>query len=33
MRVTVKEQQVLRAAEILSRFNGVCALLPGNHDY
>jgi len=32
-RVTVKEQQVLRAAEILSRFNGVCALLPGNHDY
>lgn len=32
-RLGVKEEQILRVAKTLSRFSGVCAVLPGNHDY
>ncbi|NLP37422.1 MAG: DNA repair exonuclease [Firmicutes bacterium] len=32
-RPRLKEEQILRTAEILSDFSGVCAVLPGNHDY
>ncbi len=32
-RATVKENSVLKALDTLSRFEGVCAVLPGNHDY
>lgn len=32
-RLKIKEEQILRATRALSHFNGVCAVLPGNHDY
>ncbi|NLM52356.1 MAG: DNA repair exonuclease [Firmicutes bacterium] len=32
-RLKIKEEQILRVAKLLSRFHGVCAVLPGNHDY
>lgn len=32
-RLRVQEDQILKAAHALSRFGGVCAVLPGNHDY
>ncbi len=32
-RLRIGEEQVLRVARALSRFSGVCAVLPGNHDY
>jgi len=32
-RLKIKEEQILRAAQALSGFSGVCAVLPGNHDY
>ncbi len=32
-RLRMGEEMVLRAARALARFSGVCAVLPGNHDY
>lgn len=32
-RLNVKEDLILRVARTLSRFSGICVVLPGNHDY
>lgn len=32
-RCSVPEKTVLQAVEILARFGGICAVLPGNHDF